>query len=143
VTSDPEAPDYLTMKHTAWNKPDFSWELRPWGVGLAKLRVDGWGYIQKEREATSCVITTIPFTYDGGRLVVNGSGLDGVKVELRNAANTEAILGFESANSSFSECDSLQADVTWGAETELPHETYRLRFIIECVEAKLYSFGFV
>lgn len=140
--ADPEAPDYLTMKHTAWNKPDFSWELRPWGVGLAKLRVDGWGYLQREREASEGVVTTIPFEYVGGQLVVNGSGLGGVRVEVRNAANTGAVPGFEAPNSAFSESDGLVAKVAWQSGAVLAHGTYRLRFILESVEAKLYAFGF-
>ncbi len=141
--ADPEAPDYLTTKHTAWNKPDYSWELRPWGVGLARLRVDGWGYVQRERGALEGTITTIPFEYEGGRLVVNGAGLDGVKVEVRNAANAEVVPGFEAQKSFFSESDSLEAKVAWQVGGELVRGNYRLRFVLESVEAKLYSFGFV
>lgn len=140
--ADPEAEDYLTSKHTAWNKPDYAWELRPWGLGLAKLRVDGWGYVQREREAQRGYITTIPFKYAGAGLVVNGSGLDGVQVEIRTADNAAAVEGFEAENSRFSEQDSVTARAAWREERPLIFGNYRLRFTFHTIEAKLYSFGF-
>jgi len=42
---------------------------RPWRVGLARLRVDGWAYWQRERDAARGHLTTIPFEYTRGRLV--------------------------------------------------------------------------
>ena len=140
---DPDANDYLTSKHDGWNRPDYSWMVRPWGVGLAKLRVDGWAWLQREREAARGVVTTIPFAYDGGGLVVNGSGLDGVQVEVRNAGNTAPLPGFEAEGSSFSDTDSIAARAAWQSGADLPKgERIRLRFLINSVDAKLYAFGF-
>jgi hypothetical protein len=106
------------------------------------MRVDGWGYVQRLRDAQAGYITTIPLKHDGGELVVNGSGLDRVQVEVRTADNTQPVPGFVAAASSFSAQDSTKAKVAWKGASPLAPGSYRLRFILSGVEAKLYSFGF-
>jgi len=119
-------------------------EVRPWRVGLARLRVDGWAYFRLAREAEQGMLTTIPFDYAGGGLVVNGSGLEpgAVGVEVRRADNSAAVPGFEAEACRFSDSDSVAGRVTWRGDRRLPHGRYRLRFILRDPRAKLYSFGF-
>ena len=119
-------------------------ELRPWGVGLARLRVDGWGYFQRERDAREGRLTTIPFEYQGGSLVVNGVGLtsDAIGIEVRTADNAAVVAGFESDACSFSEPDSVRGVVTWQSGNALQPGRYRLRFTVRGLETKLYAFGF-
>lgn len=118
-------------------------ELRPWRVGLAKLRVDGWGYLQRDREAESGLMTTIPFDHSGGTLVVNGSGLKpgAAHVEFLTPAG-DVVPGFEARASAFSVEDDLDSRVTWSDRSAPPPGRYRLRFVIRDPEVKLYSFGF-
>lgn len=144
--SDADQSDYLTMRPGPPSPEDnrrFA-ELRPWRVGLARLRQDGWAYMQLQREAGCGYLTTIPFEYCGGRLVVNGSGLGegGMRVEVRSADNRSAVPGFEQENCRFNTADGVSVTVTWGKGAELRPGVYRLRFFFEGLRAKLYSFGF-
>ena len=144
--SDPDADDPLKIQAKP-PSPDENRrfrELRPWKFGMAKLRVDGWAYVQLEREAESGYLTTIPFEYAGGRLVVNGSGLgrDGVRAEVRTPDNRSTVPGFGKEHCQFSDEDSVRAEVTWAGAPELPDGKYRLRFWFEGLRSKLYSFGF-
>jgi hypothetical protein len=141
--SDPDAGDYGDLKAGPPSPRDneINQELRPWKLGMARLRVDGWGYMRRERDAEAGVFTTIPFEYKGGRLVVNGSGLNGVKVELRAENNSAAVKGFESRSSRFGAEDSVASRVAWSGGEPAPGR-YRLRFILTGLDAKVYSFGF-
>ena len=111
--ADPEASVAQTLEWTGWNAPANPGEIRPWQLGLTRLRVDGWGCVERRREAQAGHITTIPFRYDGGDLIVNGSGLDGVKVELCTADNGSVVSGFEAANRALDSVDSVCAHATW------------------------------
>lgn len=144
---DPDAKGYVPpVWADAWsmNTTPRGLELRPWHVGLARLRVDGWGWLQLAREAQAGHLTTIPFDYRGGQLVVNGCGLgaDGIRVEVRHAENTEAVPGFDAASSHFSHRDAVRSAVNWSGDKKLAPGTYRLRFTFEGLRSKLYAFGF-
>jgi len=118
-------------------------ELRPWRVGMARLRVDGWGFLRLDRDAGGGFFTTIPFDYDGGALTVNGSGLKpgAAAVEVLHADGAP-LAGFEAARCVFSAADSVASRVTWTGAPPLPHGRYRLRFLLNCHRVRLYSFGF-
>jgi hypothetical protein len=116
---------------------------RPWRVGMARLRADGWGYLQVRRDERRGVMTTIPFEYDGGDLVVNGCGLgEGLRVEVRDAQNRGPTPGFEAAHCRFSSPDAVSSRVSWKSGKALPPGRYRLRFSFEDLRARLYAFGF-
>jgi hypothetical protein len=135
-------PDKIDLKANAWNHPENAIELRPWQVGLAKLRVDGWAGVRLNRESQAGMFMTIPFDYSGASLLVNGKGLDNVQVEIINAESCEPLKGFEKEKSSFSDKDSINAIVSWKGKHEAPEGKYRLRFVINSLSSSLYSFGF-
>jgi hypothetical protein len=118
--------------------------LRPQRLGLAKLRVDGWGYLQLRRGSPAGYVTTIPLEYVGGRLVVNGVGLgpDSLSVEILAADALEVIEGFSRSEAVFSDSDSVSSSVNWKGHKVLPRGTYRLRFVFRNLNSKLYAFGF-
>ena len=144
--SDPDLddPTKVMARPTSPEEQTRHRELRPWRVGLAKLRVDGWAYLQLAREAGGGYVTTIPFDYDGGNLVVNGSGLGegGIRAEVRTADNLSVIPGFERESCAFSDDDSVSSQVTWAGAPPLESGTYCVRFYFEGLRAKLYAFGF-
>jgi len=138
-------PDQVDLDADAWDHPDNWPELRPWGIGLAKLRLDGWAYLQLARETDRGQVTTLPFVHPGGELVVNGSGLgrDGIRVEVLSPDSCEVIPGFGVDNCVFDSADSVNARVTWLPDDGLTAgEQYRLRFVFGGLRAKLYAFGF-
>ena len=135
-------PERVDLEADAWNHPPIAQEVRPWHVGLATLRLDGWAYLQRLREAHAGEVTTIPFDYPGGGLVVNGAGLDGVSVEVRTADDTAAVPGFEGEGSAFSTDNSVAAEAFWAGGEAPPPGRYRLRFTLRGVAAKLYAFRF-
>ena len=144
---DADAEDYIPpLWVDAWSyeKTRLRQEQRPWRVGLAKLRADGWAYLQLRRDAGAGELTTIPFTYAGGDLVVNGSGLGpgGIRVEVLQADGADVMPGFDRESCRFSAPDAVTSRVTWTGARPLPHGRYRLRFIFEGLRAQLYAFGF-
>jgi hypothetical protein len=144
--ADPDRDD-ATNVNAAPPSPDENakhWLQRPWRVGLARLRRDGWGYVQLEREAERGQLTTIPFRYDGGQLVVNGVGLGegGIRVEVRTENGLQVVEGFDAGKCSFDKPDSVSARVAWDSKRDLKPGTYRLRFVFEGVRSRLYAFGF-
>ena len=130
----------------AWSyeKTSLRQEQRPWRVGMARLRVDGWAYVQLAREAERGQLTTIPFAYMGGELVVNGSGLgtDGIRVEVLEAESGAVVAGHEKEKCRFSASDAVTSRVGWSRAKPLQNGSYRLRFVFEGLRAKLYAFGF-
>ena len=118
--------------------------LRPQRLGLARLRADGWAYLQLTREAPAGYVTTIPLEYVGGDLVVNGIGLGpgSLSVEILAADTMEVIEGFSCNDAAFSHSDSVSSHVTWKNGKALPRGTYRLRFVFRSLKSKLYAFGF-
>jgi hypothetical protein len=119
-------------------------EIRPWSVGLARLRVDGWASFRLHPDRETGHVTTVPFEYTGGALVVNGSGLGagGIRVEVRRADNRAAVPGYEGAKSEFSSPDAVSSKVTWKGAKPFASGKYRLRFIFDHVRARLFAFGF-
>ncbi|HRU07085.1 MAG TPA: hypothetical protein P5137_15065, partial [Candidatus Brocadiia bacterium] len=119
-------------------------QLRPWRLGMARLRVDGWAFLRLDRDADAGQFTTIPFDYDGGALVVNGSGLQpgAVAVEILNAETGAPVPGFEASRCVFSHSDSVSSRAAWTGAPPLPTGRYRLRVHLSSHKARLYSLGF-
>jgi hypothetical protein len=118
-------------------------ELRPWSVGRARMRVDGWAYLRLDPDGDDGRMTTVPFDYAGGALVVNGSGLGegGIRVELLTP-DGRPVAGHERTQCRFSSPDAISAKVSWPGAPAPANGRYRLRFHFEGVKAKLYGFGF-
>ena len=118
-------------------------EVRPWRLGMARMRPDGWARYELARGKPIGTLTTIPFAYAGGQLVVNGSGLgaDSLSVEVL-AEEGHAVDGYSEDKASFSDRDGVSSRVTWRGNGTLPLGTYRLRFVFRSLDAALYAFGF-
>jgi hypothetical protein len=143
---DPDADDPAALNPAPPSPDDnrLHREQRPWRVGLAKLRVDGWGYVQLKRGAPSGYLTTIPFEYQGGDLVVNGCGLGvgGIRVEVIHTDGQSVVEGFGKQPCAFDATDGVECRASWGNNTPLAPGMYRLRVVFEGLQARLYSFGF-
>ncbi|MHC4872699.1 MAG: hypothetical protein ACYTFY_12730, partial [Planctomycetota bacterium] len=135
-------PEKFDITCDGWNHPPAAKFLRPWQVGVAKMRVDGWAYFEKTRGAEDSEIVTIPFSYEGGDLEINAAGLSGLQVEVLDAESCEVVTGFEKEKSSFNSDNSVSEKALWEGNPELKEGNYRLRFTISDYETKLYSFGF-
>jgi hypothetical protein len=144
--SDPDTddPTRLVVRHQSQDQSMQQRMRRPWRVGRATLRVDGWAYMQRQREATRGELVTIPLDYRGGAMEVNGTHLgEGLQVEWLDLSG-QVVPGFDAASSRFSAPDAVTAQVWWGDDrgTAPPPGRYRLRFVLHSVEARLYAFGF-
>lgn len=118
------------------------WGARKWDarVGLAKLRLDGFFYLQAKDEPGTVV--TKPFRLEGQTLQVNVDAAAGtLKVELLGAKG-EPIPGFSGdAAKTYRGYDHLRLEPKWKNQpnlSPLKGETVRLRFTME--NAKLYAF---
>lgn len=144
---DADAEDYAPQMYVdAWSveRTRVRQEQRPWRVGMARLRLDGWAYLHLRRNEEQGYLATIPFDYIGGSLVVNGSGLGpgGIRVEVCAADGASVIPGFDRGGCCFSAPDAVTSRVTWEGGKTLPVGRYRLRFVFEGLRARLYAFGF-
>lgn len=117
-------------------------ELRPWRVGLAKLRVDGWGYMQLSRDETHGALTTLPFETSGGEsVIVNGTHLgEGLTLELVDAEGN-AVAGYAADDFKVDTTDGVDVAATW-SKPQLPAGTHRLRATFTHPHAKLYAIAF-
>lgn len=132
-------PGRIDLNADGWNGPTNTAELRPWHVGVAKMRLDGWAYLQMQRDSETASFLTLPFDASGKKVSVNGKGLGGLKAELVDENGT-VIKGFEKENSSFSSDDSVCAELSWNGMEALPEGNCRLRFHIDSLRTKIYSF---
>jgi hypothetical protein len=115
----------------------------------ATWRRDGFTSLEAETDGG---FTTVPFTFDGGRLVLNAwTRYRGhIRVELVDASDeTMSIPAAAVGNRSFDSCDLitghrlLSHTVTWAGESDLSAwrgKTVRLRFQMR--RARLYAFHF-
>lgn len=118
-------------------------ELRPWSVGRARMRVDGWAYLRLDPDCDAGCVTTIPFDWAGGSLTVNGSGLGegGIRAELLTA-DGRVVEGCDRTRCRFSAPDAVSSKLSWPGAPSPAKGRYRLRFHFEGVKARLYGFGF-
>ena len=114
----------------------------PNGIGLAKLRLDGFVSVQAGKPGGS--LTTRSFTFTGDELVVNADAGDGrFLVEVLDQEG-KPVHGYTREDCDPLRQDALRQTVTWNgrsAVTSLTGKPIRLRFHLE--EASLYSFEFL
>ena len=109
------------------------------GIGLAKLRVDGFVSIDAGTDAGT--LTTKPLVFLGDTLVVNANAKGGSLVVEALDAKGKVIKGFAGGDCTPITTDSVRHVVTWKADTDchlLQGRPIRLRFHLK--NAKLYSF---
>jgi len=120
--------------------PDGVTDLKT-GVGLAKLRLDG--FVSVDAKAKEGTLTTKPFTFQGNQLLINADAKDGrVTVEIQNAAG-EPIEGFCKQDCDALKTDEIRHTVRWKGKVDvkaLEGKAIKLKFYLE--QAKLFSFGF-
>jgi hypothetical protein len=107
-------------------------------IGLATLRKDGFASLNAGEEVGS--ITTKPLTGAKGPLSVNYRARDGwLKAEMLEK-DGKVVPGYGRDDCTPLTGDSIDAQVTWGAKTELPETDapLRVRFLLR--NAGLYSF---
>ncbi len=114
----------------------------PNGIGLAKLRLDGFVSVQADKRGGH--LTTRSFTFTGDELVVNADARAGLlRVEVLDHEG-RPVPGYGREDCDPIRQDSLRRTVTWkgrNAVTSLAGKPIRLRFYLE--EASLYSFSFL
>ena len=114
----------------------------PNGIGLAKLRLDGFVSVQAGKEGGN--LTTRSFTFTGDELLINADAGSGrLLVEVLDKEGMP-IRGYTREDCDPLRGDSLRQTVTWNgraAVSSLIGKPIRLRFFLEA--AKLYSFEFL
>ncbi|MSP12885.1 MAG: hypothetical protein EXR62_08000 [Chloroflexi bacterium] len=119
--------------------------LRPGGVGLAKLRRDG--FVSIDGDAQSGSVTTHPFQWEGDQLWLNGVAATGempgeITCELLDGPG-DPIPGFTQADCVPFTGDSVRHPVSWQHPARLPAPAIgpiRLRVYLK--RARLFSFWF-
>ena len=121
--------------------PPYNWPgSRSSGVGLAKMRLDG--FVSLEGCEQGGTVTTKPLRFAGSRLLVNADCADGfLAVEL-------LVDGEPVAGRSREDCDTITTDdvrhtVTWRGDADvsaLAGKEVQLRFVLRA--GRLYSFAF-
>ena len=113
--------------------------LEPSGIGLAKLRRDGFVSIDGDEQGGS--VTTHPFHWQGEQLYLNGSAAVGqITCELLDGPG-DPIPGFGQKDCVPFTGDSVRHPVSWKGHARLPSPSVgptRLRVYLR--RAKLYSF---
>ena len=111
------------------------------GIGLAKMRLDGFVSIDATEMREGVMITRALIT-SGNKLELNAAcGQDGyVEVEVTDA-DEKILKGFSRADCDTFKGDKVKTIISWKGKTEIPHGAYlRLRFFMK--NASLYSFKF-
>ena len=113
----------------------------PNGIGLAKLRLDGFVSVDAGEEGGT--LTTKAFTFSGAELVLNADASQGrILVEVLDV-NGQPIAGHARDDCSPVTGDSVRHGVKWRETTNLERlegKPIKLRFHLQ--SAKLYSFSF-
>ena len=109
------------------------------GIGLAKLRLDGFVSLQAGTGEGS--LTTRPFTFEGERLTINAAAPRGrVQVEILGSDGLP-LKGYGKAECLMERFDETRQVVRWNGEESLGHlqgQAIQLRFTLQ--QARLYSF---
>ncbi len=117
-------------------------ENAPYGLGVAKMRKDGYVSIDAGEMREGIMITRV-LRPEGRELVLNAACGEGGYIRVEVTDGNEHILG----NCSKDNCDtftgdSTEAKITWGGKSEIDHQgPVRLRIFMK--NASLYSFAFV
>ncbi|MSP13045.1 MAG: hypothetical protein EXR62_08805 [Chloroflexi bacterium] len=117
--------------------------LLPGGVGLAKLRLDGFVSVDADKKGGS--VTTHPFQWEGGRLWLNGVAATGeiggeITCELLDGPG-DALPGFTREDCIPFTGDSVRHPVTWQHQAGLPAPAVGpVRLRVHLKRAQLFSF---
>ena len=110
------------------------------GMALARLRLDGFVSVDAEEQGA---LTTRPFTFRGGELVINADASDGqVMVEVQDVEG-KPIPGFGRQDCLALRADEVRHTVTWTGKEDLKAlegKAVRLKFYLS--RAKLFSLKF-
>ena len=114
------------------------------GIGLARLRLDGFVSINAGPEPGSLTTKPILFQQDARRLLINARALEGgaVRVEILDSAGNP-LPGFARTDCYPFQHDALRHTVVWNGQSDLSQladTPVRLRFHLG--NARLYSFVF-
>ena len=113
----------------------------PNGIGLAKLRLDG--FVSVDAGAEEGTLTTKPLVVGGSRLVVNADAQSGqVLVEILDV-DGKPLAAFNKHDCDPMQVDKIRHTITWNGKldlTQLAGKAIKLRFYLR--NAKLYSFMF-
>jgi len=125
-----------------WHSEDWKATHRSSGIGLAKLRLDGWVSVDAGDEPGT--LTTKPLRFTGAELLVNAAVEEGgwLGVEVLDAA-AQPLSGLALADCRRFRGDSVRHKVESQNSSHLSHlesTPVRLRFHLQ--KAKLYSFMF-
>ena len=113
---------------------------RPGGVGLAKLRRDG--FVSIDGDDRGGVVTTKPFTIDGGQLYLNANAEKGeIQCELVDGMG-DPIAGFRKEDCVPFSADGIRQAIAWKDNRVRPSAASPLRLRCHLKDAKLYSFWF-
>ena len=111
------------------------------GIGLAKLRMDGFVSLQAGSAEGS--LTTRPFTFEGERLTINAAAPQGrVQVEILGS-NGLPLKGYGKGDCLMERFDETRQVVDWNGKESLGHlqgQVIQLKFTLQ--QARLYSFRF-
>jgi len=113
----------------------------PNGIGLAKLRLDG--FVSVDAGATEGTLTTKPFVFGGSKLVINANAKSGqIAVEILNA-DSKPLTGFSKRDCDPVQVDEIRHTITWNGKSDVTGVAGRpikLKFYLK--NAKLFSFMF-
>ncbi len=111
----------------------------PNGIGLAKLRLDG--FVSVDAGANEGTLTTRPFVFGGNKLVINAKPRTGrVLVEILDA-DGKPLAGFNKHDCDPVHEDHIRQTISWNGESDLASvagNPIKLRFYLK--NAKLFSF---
>ena len=145
--ADSPAPNMETLWFYSWGGPAMHGDRHlTFGatIGVAQLRGDGFCSLRARRFPGTVV--TRPFTWPGGRLLINAVGLGGGSAaSLRTAVLREdlsEIGGLGAGDADSLSRDGVRQEQTWGGDgagiERLAGKTVRLRFLLENTD--LYAF---
>ena len=104
---------------------------------LAKVRLDGFVSLDADKRGT---LLTMPFSLNGGRLVINADATAGqISAEVVDAQTGGPLTGLSESDCGPVRGDQLRGVLTWSGAAELKHDRpVRIRFTLE--GARLYAF---
>ena len=121
-------------------RPIIAQDQRPFSIGLAKLRLDG--FVSMDGGGQEGSLVTKPFQCDGGQLSINASARGGwVSVAVLDEEGV-SVEGYRKVDCSLFDGDAIRHRVTWRENVSLDPlkgQTIRLKFYIG--SAKLFSFA--
>ena len=113
----------------------------PNGIGLAKLRLDG--FVSVDAGAAEGTLTTKPFVFGGSKLVINANAKSGqIAVEILNA-DSKPLTGFSKRDCDPVQVDEIRHTITWNGKSDVTGvagRSIKLKFYLK--NAKLFSFMF-